>query len=198
MKMSTYHISYMEIKDIQESARVLSLAMLHNPLHLAVFEGSGENERLKIEQMFVELFSQRPGIVFLAKEDVKIVGAMRMNSCVGKRPESDSELQRGQSETIERKSVWLSEWAIRDPQEQHWHLGPIGVLATHRRCGIGTTFMKRFCEEVDKCNAKAYLETDLDFNVRFYEKFGFEVIATSDIFGVENRYMIRDSRVGAV
>jgi hypothetical protein len=60
MKMSTYHISYMEIKDIQESARVFSLAMLHNPLHLAVFEGSGENERLKIEQMFVDFSAKDP------------------------------------------------------------------------------------------------------------------------------------------
>ena len=54
--------------------------------------------------------------------------------------------------------------------------------------------MQRFCKEVDKCSAKAYLETDLDKNVRFYEKFGFGVIARSDIFQVENRYMLRDSK----
>jgi hypothetical protein len=53
--------------------------------------------------------------------------------------------------------------------------------------------MERFCKEVDNCSAQAYLETDLDANVRFYEKFGFEVVAQSDIFQVNNRYMTRDS-----
>ena len=194
--MSAYHISFMENNDLYESARVLSIAMLDNPLHIAVFEAHGENERLEIEQMFVELFTKRPGFVFLAKDNEKIVGVMRMNSCVGKKPENSSEELKAQKKNKDRKSVWLSEWALRDPKEQHWHLGPIGVLPTHRRFGIGTAFMQRFCEEVDRCGAKAYLETDMDENVRFYEKFGFEVISTSDIFGVENSYMIRDARVG--
>ena len=54
--------------------------------------------------------------------------------------------------------------------------------------------MQRFCKEVDKCSAKAYLETDLDENVRYYKKFGFRVILKSDIFQVENRYMTRDAK----
>ena len=45
--------------------------------------------------------------------------------------------------------------------------------------------------EVDRCSAEAYLETDLDYNVLFYRKFGFEVVAQSTLFGVENRYMKR-------
>ena len=194
--MSAYRISFMENNDLYESARVLSIAMRDNPLHIAVFEAHGENERLEIEQMFIELFTKRPGIVFLAKENDKVVGVMRMNSCVGKKFEIDSEELKAQKENKDRKSVWFSEWALRDPKEQHWHLGPIGVLPTHRRSGIGTAFMKRFCKEVDKCGAKAYLETDMDANVCFYEKFGFEIISTSDIFGVENRYMTRDARAG--
>ena len=48
--------------------------------------------------------------------------------------------------------------------------------------------------EVDACLAKAYLETDLDKNIRFYEKFGFKVVSESKIFDVENRYMLRASR----
>ena len=196
--MSAFDISFMEISDIPESARVLSIAMLNNPIHVAVFGGNGENELLEIEQMFVDLFTIRPGIVFLMKEDEKIVGVMRMKSCVGKKPEIDSEEVTARNETTDRKSVWLTEWALKDPQEQHWHLGPIGVVPTHRRFGIGTTLMQRFCEEVDKCGSKAYLETDLDANVRFYMKFGFKVISTSDIFGVENRYMSREARSGSL
>ena len=65
--MSKFHISFMEHSDIQESAKVLSMAMLNNSLHIAVFEGSGESERLEIERMFLELFNKRPGIVLLCE-----------------------------------------------------------------------------------------------------------------------------------
>lgn len=192
--MANFHLSCMEHNDIQESAKVLSIAMLNNPIHIAVFQGTGENERFEIETMFLELFYKKLGIVFLAREGKKIVGVMRMNSCVRKKSKGKSEEPRDEKNTNARKSVWLAEWAIRDPKEQHWHLGPIGVLPSHRRLGVGSTLMERFCEEVDKCSAKAYLETDLDENVRFYRKFGFEVISTSNIFQVENRYMTRESK----
>lgn len=189
--MNTPHISFMERSDIQGAATVLSRAMLNNPLHVAVFQGSGEKERLEIEGMFVELFTERPGIVFLAKDGEKIVGVMRMNSCVGRKIKGESEELGAEVDIHSRKSIWLREWASRDPEEQHWHLGPIGVLPAYRRLGIGSRLMERFCAEVDLCSATAYLETDLDENVRFYEIFGFKVIANSDIFGVNNRYMVR-------
>ena len=54
--MNNFHISLLENKDVQESAKVLSLAMLNNPMHIAVFGGNGENERVEIEKMFLELF----------------------------------------------------------------------------------------------------------------------------------------------
>ena len=93
-----------------------------------------------------------------------------------------------------RKSVLFKEWAMHDPAEPHWHLGPIGVLPAHQGSGIGSLLMERFCREVDACRAAAYLETDMDKNVRFYEKFGFKIINESEIFGVKNRYMLRDSQ----
>ena len=40
--MGNVQISFMEKSDIQESANVLSVAMLDNPLHVAVFQGKGE------------------------------------------------------------------------------------------------------------------------------------------------------------
>ena len=58
--------------------------MLNNPHHLGVYLGNSENERLEIEKMFFELFNNLPGIVFLAKENDKITGVMRMKSCIGK------------------------------------------------------------------------------------------------------------------
>lgn len=192
--MRTIHFSFMEHNDIQETARVLSLAMLNNPLHMAVFQGNGESERLEIERMFLELFNKLPGIVFIAKEHKKIVGVMRMKSAVRKPMNDESIETYDGKDTNQRKSFWLSEWAKREPEEQYWHLGPIGVLPSYRKMGVGSQFMDRFCKEVDHCAAKAYLETDLSENVRFYEKFGFEVVAESYIFKVKNRYMVRKER----
>jgi ribosomal protein S18 acetylase RimI-like enzyme len=77
-------------------------------------------------------------------------------------------------------------------QISYWHLGPIGVLPAHQGVGVGSILMERFCKEVDACMGKAYLETDLDKNVRFYEDFGFRVVSESRIFGVKYRYMVRD------
>ena len=192
--MSNFHISFMEQNDIQKSAKVLSIAMLNNPHHIGVFLGNGENERLEIERMFFGLFNNLPGIVFLAKENEKIIGAMRMKSCIGKVID-DPDVLEDENDINWRKSVWFKEWAEHDRVEQHWHLGPIGVLPSHRGMGVGTELMQRFCKEVDNCSAKAYLETDLDENVRFYEKFGFKILSKSNIFKVENRYMLRTPQV---
>lgn len=191
--MSGLHISLMEQNDIQQCAKVLSIAMLNNPHHIGVFLSNGEKERLEIENMFFELLNILPGYVFLAKDKEKIIGVMRMKSCVGKVNE-DPDIFEDENDIDWRKSIWFKEWAKHDPAEQHWHLGPIGVLPTHQGLGIGSILMERFCNEVDACKAKAYLETDLDKNVRFYEKFGFKVVSESEIFGVKNRYMLRDSQ----
>ena len=197
--MTEIHICLMEENDIPRAAEVLSIAMLNNPHHIGVFMGNGEKERLEIEKTFLQLFRHLPGIVFLARENPKktiktgqdIVGVMRMKSCSGKT--SDPPGSAEDEQDLEwRKAVWLQEWSRHDPPEQHWHLGPIGVLPSHQAMGIGTLLMQRFCTEVDQCAAAAYLETDLDENVRFYEKFGFKPVAESMIFDVASRYMLRE------
>jgi len=182
--MSNFQISLMEQNDVQQSAKVLSIAMLNNPHHIGVFLGNGKKERLKIEKMFFEILNNLPGVVFLAKENKKIIGVMRMKSCIGKVID-DLDVFEDENDIDWRKFVWFKEWAKHDPVEQHWHLGPIGVLPTHQGLGIGSILMKRFCKEVDACMAKAFLETDLDKNVLFYKKFGFKVVSESEIFGVK-------------
>ena len=192
--MGNVQISFMENSDIQESANVLSVAMVDNPLHVAVFQGKGEKQRMEIEKMFRGLLIELPGIVFLAKQNQNIIGVMRMKSCQGRKVADFPKDVIDESDIGWRKSVWHAEWGRNDPIEQHWHLGPIGVLPRYQGSGIGTMLMERFCREVDACSAKAYLETEGDKNVRFYEKFGFIVVRESEIFMVKNRYMLRDSR----
>ena len=191
IKMEKMKISFLEKSDIQEASKVLSAAMLKNPLHIAVFQGHGEKERKIIEITFFKLLSDLPGIAFLARINSQIVGVMRMKSCDGSKV-SKQDSQTEDEDNLEwRKSIWRNEWARHDPMNQHWHLGPVGVLPSHQGKGIGTNLLSRFCQEVDTCLSPAYLETDSDKNVQFYERFGFEVVKETEIFNVNNRYMWR-------
>ena len=114
-----------------------------------------------------------------------------MKSCCGSKAKNDPKNSEDKDSLDWRKSVWQTEWARHDPTEQHWHLGPIGVLPSHQGSGIGSLLMERFCTEVDACSAKAYLETEGDKNRHFYKKFGFDVISKSTILNIENLYMER-------
>jgi GNAT superfamily N-acetyltransferase len=182
IEMEKLKISFLEKSNISEASRVLSEAMLKNPLHIAVFQGHGEKERIIIEKMFFELLSNLPDITFLAWMDRQIVGVMRMKSCDGRKA-SNEHAQTDDVENLDwRKSYWHNEWARHDPLDQHWHLGPVGVLPSHQEKGIGTKLLSRFCKEVDACLSPAYLETDTDRNVQFYERFGFEVTQETKTF----------------
>jgi predicted N-acetyltransferase YhbS len=189
--MDNLTISFLEKKDISAASRVLSEAMLNVPLHIAVFQGHGVKERQLIKNMFVELLSELPGITFLARIGGQIVGVMRMKSCDGIKFSNDHTQTVDVNDLYWRKSFWHNEWARHDPSERHWHLGPVAVLPSKQGTGIGKKLLSRFCHEVDACLAPAYLETDSDKNVQFYEQFGFQVVGASDIFDVNNRYMWR-------
>ena len=191
IEMEKLKISFLEKSDISEASRVLSKAMLKVPLHIAVFQGQGEKERKIIEKMFFELLSDLPGITFLARINRQIVGVMRMKSCDGSKVSNEHAPTEDVNNLDWRKLYWHNEWARHDPLNQHWHLGPVGVLPSHQGKGIGTKLLNRFCQEVDACSAPAYLETDTDKNVRFYERFGFEVVNETQIFDVKNRNMWR-------
>lgn len=180
-----------------QAAIALSNAMVSNPIHIAVLQGQGEPERKQIEDMFIEMFQQRPGEVFVAKYDNAIVGVLRSYNChEGTDSHEDGTTAREINEaalhdTASRIAHWYSIWDQHDPLELHRHLGPVGVIPDFQGKGIGSKIMRMFCEQADVKNEAAYLETDRSVNVRFYEKFGFYVIDESDIFDIKNYFMWR-------
>jgi ribosomal protein S18 acetylase RimI-like enzyme len=90
-----------------------------------------------------------------------------------------------------RTMNWLGNWSKHDPGERHWHLGPVAVDAHLQGKGIGSRLMRAFCARMDAAGEVAYLETDKEINVRFYEKCGFVVVGKEDVLGVPNWYMLR-------
>ena len=57
--------------------------------------------------------------------------------------------------------------------------------------GVGSLLMRVFCVRMDAAGEDAYLETDKPENVRFYERFGFEVVGEGEVLGVTNWFMLR-------
>ena len=86
---------------------------------------------------------------------------------------------------------WVGEWSRRDPGELHWHLGPVAVDSRLQGQGIGRAMMADFCARMNEQSALSYLETDKFQNVRFYQKFGFSVVAEAEILRVPNWFMSR-------
>lgn len=91
---------------------------------------------------------------------------------------------------------WFVEWERRHPGEPHWHLGPVAVETALQGMGIGGLMMERFVEVVDAAGETAYLETDKPENVRFYERFGFEVTSEAAVLDTPNWFMWRSARTG--
>jgi ribosomal protein S18 acetylase RimI-like enzyme len=189
--MSDLIVSALEQRYISGAARVLSLAMLSCPIHVAVFQGQDDEVRRVQEHMFARLLRHYPGLVFVAKFDGQIVGVLRMKSCHGRQALLSEVDEQTLQDTASRLSHWQAIWDQHDPIEPHWHLGPVGVVPSHQGSGVGTALMQRFCHEVDTRKAAAFLETDRSANVRFYQGFGFQVVDEVEIFEVRNYFMRR-------
>jgi ribosomal protein S18 acetylase RimI-like enzyme len=86
---------------------------------------------------------------------------------------------------------WLGLWTRRDPEERHWHIGPLAVDSHLQGMGVGSLLMQVFCAQMDAAREDAYLETDKEINVRFYERFGFEVVGEQEVLDVTNWFMLR-------
>ena len=70
------------------------------------------------------------------------------------------------------------------PVEPHWYLGTLAVVASARRRGMGTALLSRWLAGVDRDGVPAYLETDSEWNIRFYERAGFSLEGEISVLGV--------------
>jgi ribosomal protein S18 acetylase RimI-like enzyme len=80
------------------------------------------------------------------------------------------------------------------PVEPHWYLGTLGVVAPARRRGMGAALLSRWLDGVDRDGVPAYLETDSERNIRFYERAGFSVEGEASVLGVRTWRMKRAPR----
>jgi ribosomal protein S18 acetylase RimI-like enzyme len=172
--------------DLRPAALILGRAMRDNPVHVRAFAISdAERRRRALERFF------RPVLLGLLQRGL-IYGAYRDNALVGicgiARPAVVCGNPLG---AALRVLNWTAAWAHRDPAGPHWHLGPVAIEPCVQRQGIGSALLTAFCAHMDAYGAVAYLETDRQANVHFYQKFGFAVVAEADVMGVPNWFMSR-------
>lgn len=67
------------------------------------------------------------------------------------------------------------------PQEPHWYLPLIAVKPNQQGKGYGSALMQHVLKQCDRTYTPAYLESSNLANVPFYERHGFEVVATIQV-----------------
>jgi ribosomal protein S18 acetylase RimI-like enzyme len=179
---------------------VLARGMRDNPLHIAAYGHDPDHRVEALTGIFNGFIPMQPEPL-RASEGGSVVGVCGLippPECMVKTfatlpaeqfpPMSDDPGEQ------ERVVEWMQAWGTRDPDEPHFHLGPVAADHGKQGRGIGTAMMTAFCERVDRDHAPAYLETDKAENVGFYERFGFETVAKADVIGVPNWFMRREAR----
>jgi len=192
-------IGPLDPSDIEEVVGVLSRGMLDNPVHVAAFGEDPEIRHQRLRILMSAAFRARDlSHAFVARdEEGAVVGVCGMMSPGGCRPDLKQQLSlmptllRLGPRPAARVMSWLGVWGEHDPEERHWHLGPLAVDAHLQGMGVGGRLMQVFCAQTDAARDDAYLETDKAINVGFYERFGFRVVGEADVLGVKNYFMHR-------
>jgi ribosomal protein S18 acetylase RimI-like enzyme len=195
----------LEVRDLRSgeiaaAVGVLARGMRDNPLHVAAY-GDDPDRRLRchaalMRALFRAFDAQQPICAIRDGVLVGVTGVAPVGTC---QPTGAQRLRLLPSvlalgpRTAGRVASWISTWARHDPDEPHVHLGPVAVDAELQGQGIGSLMMDEHCRRLDAAREVGYLETDKRENVRFYERFGFEVIGEEPVLGVPNWFMRRES-----
>ncbi|HSH47608.1 MAG TPA: GNAT family N-acetyltransferase [Halomonas sp.] len=193
------------------AARLLGRGMRDNPTHVQAFGSDPARRERTLRRMFTPFVRQqmRSGVAlgaFLtspaAASDASpaLVGVASMSAPGRCQPSLASKLlalpaflHGGGPRAALRMRAWVRIWAGRDKQApMHWHLGPLAVEPHHQGRGIGSALLERLCAHLDRHQALGYLETDRVENVRLYQRFGFDTVASEEVIGTPHWFMQRE------
>lgn len=187
-----------EKKVVAEAARVAAAALRDNPTHIAMH---GDDLEKRYDGLYVlcrgVLANASSPPFHAVNQQGRIVGILnaappgRCKPTFGQQVRMIPAMFRLNAETLRKMAYFGSAWAAYDPKTPHWHLGPVAVLPGFQGLGIGSMMMSALCRHLDDDGALAYLETDTEANVRFYRRFGFDVVGTLDVSGVRCWFMRR-------
>jgi len=182
-------------------ADLLAASYLTNPVHMAVFGGTGRQQFLHNRILFGKALTKRypagNNIVVVNCDEIIGFAHWGYGACFRVPPEKLEKAMPGLIETYgeeiaQRLREWTLIWGKHDPLSEHAHLGPIAVVEEYQGKGIGSMMMDRYCNYLDENKKFAYMETDRFENIRFYERFGFEVTGEAEVLNVPTWLMAKD------
>jgi GNAT superfamily N-acetyltransferase len=184
--------------EVPAAVGVLARGMRDNPLHVAAY-GEDPQRRLRchtrlMRGLFATFPAQEPICAVQGDTIVGVTGVAPVGTCgatVTQRLRFLPYVVALGPTTAGRVGAWNSAWSERDPDEPHVHLGPLAVDARLQGKGIGSLIMREHVARLDRAQELGYLETDKTENVRFYERFGFEMVGEQPVIGVTNWFMRR-------
>jgi ribosomal protein S18 acetylase RimI-like enzyme len=188
--------------DISDVLAMTVTAMRDNPQHIAAFGPDAATRQQKLQQMF-GLMASSPGLLkhsIVAMQNGELVGICGVVA-PGECQPSRSQQLRMLPQLVKlgfgparRAMAWLGAWGRHDLPEAHWHIGPVAVALELQGQGIGSAMMAEALQVVDAANGVAYLETDKEINVAFYQRQGFVVIGEEVVIGNRNWFMRRPAQ----
>jgi ribosomal protein S18 acetylase RimI-like enzyme len=193
-------IGALDASEVGEALGVVTRGMRDNPTHVAAFGGDPEVRARRVRRLLggaLVVLDLQKHMLAARSADGAIVGVVGMLPPGECRPTIAQQLRllprllSTGPRAAGRAASWMGTWAKHDPKDRHWHLGPLAVDAHLQGMGIGSKLMRVFCAKMDAAREDTYLETDKLINVRFYERFGFEVVSEQDVIGVTNWFMLR-------
>jgi ribosomal protein S18 acetylase RimI-like enzyme len=191
----------MEAADMIAVCDVMGCAFADNPSTLANVRGDPvKARRVMRHAVQIAKFGRRWSYALVAVQGGSIVGALNAAEwphCqmgIAEKIKTAPAMTRIMRTALPRAFTMMNKREAHDPHEPHWHIGPIGVRPDRQGEGVGKALLKTFLTTADEREWPAFLETDVDRNVKLYEHFGFTVISRQDIVGIDTRFMWRDIR----
>lgn len=198
-----FDIKVLACDELSRAVALLAEGMRDNPVHMQAFGADPQRRQRRLRRFLGHAvgYVGSNGMLLGAYAHGELVGALGMLEPGHCRP--------GRMQTLAfacfiiggntpacawRIRHWLAAWARNDLREPHWHLGPLAVLPAWRRQGAGRCLMLQCCRRLDALGATAWLETDREINVAFYETFGFTVTRHEPVLGATNWFMRRPPR----
>ncbi len=178
---------------LQPVVDVLARAFCGNPLNRAVVRSEDPDRCFRANRHSMRALlpvARVHGKVFVATLDGEVAGGL-VASPPGRFPLPPPPLMdrlrflMRQGWSIARRwEVVFETLDALHPVEPHWYLGVLGVDRFAQSRGVGAALLSRWLAGVDRDGMPAYLETDSEGNIRFYERAGFSLEGETSVLGV--------------
>lgn len=193
------HVDTLDSAALPEAAALLGRGMADNPVHVGVYGRDDEYRARCHTRMTRTLLAAKPLAIEGVRQGGALVGVAAVAPPGACRPSNRARLRLlGAAASLGprpalRLLAWERAWGQHDPEEPHFHLGPVAVDRGLRGRGIGTLLLLRHAARLDAVGAVGYLETDRPEAIGFYQRFGYAVVGEVDVLGVPTWFLRRPS-----